>query len=306
MFFQHILVPLDGSPFAEAALPWAVSIARRAGGRIELLNVREEAPPAGYAEYLVGQGQDWVETAEAEARAYLDHTAARLSDRLPGRVQVVVEAGRPAARIADYCARSGAGLIVMATHGHGAVSRAWLGSVADDLVRRAPSPLLLARPGNERADLSADPVLRRVLVALDGSDRAEEALDLAVPLGMLFEASYTLLRAIELLPQIGGAFMADTVATDYRLLAQERSAAESYLSAIAERLRRRELGAQFVVVDGSPPTCILDYAERHETDLIVLSTRGLGGLQRLLLGSTADKVIRGAHVPVLVTAVPAP
>ena len=90
----------------------------------------------------------------------------------------------------------------MTTHGRGPLARAWLGSVADELVRKTPIPILLTRPQEAKPVLDQAPVLRRVLIPLDGSSFAEQAMDPALALGSLTEAEYILVRVIE--PMIRG------------------------------------------------------------------------------------------------------
>ena len=88
---------------------------------------------------------------------------------------------------------------MMTTHGHGPLSRFWLGSVADEMVRRATTPILLVRPHEKAIDLAAEPVLRHILIPLDGSALAEQVLGPAAALGSLLQCDdYTLLRVYRL------------------------------------------------------------------------------------------------------------
>jgi nucleotide-binding universal stress UspA family protein len=120
--------------------------------------------------------------------------------------------------------------------------------------------------------------VRRVLVPLDGSALAKEALGPAVALGALMQAEYTLLQVV------GSG--------------QDQAAARSSLERVAERLRERSLQVQArVAIYEHPAAAILDEAQAHRIDLIALATHGHGGLKRLVLGSVADKVVRGATRP---------
>src|SRR5438067_676921 len=91
----------------------------------------------------------------------------------------------------------GADLVVMTTHGRGPLGRLWLGSVADALVRDLAMPLLLVRPQETAPDFKREPLLKHLLLPLDGSPLAEQMLEPAVALGTLMEADYTLLRVIK-------------------------------------------------------------------------------------------------------------
>lgn len=196
----------------------------------------------------------------------------------------------------------GADLIVMTTHGRGPLSRSWLGSVADELVRRATKPILLVRPQEKARDLSVEPVLRHILVPLDGSALAEKVLESAVALGSLFEAHYLLAHIYEPLLDTSLDSVNDAAAADSEPTIEElRARAQDYLNRVAERLQQEGKTVQTQVVLGQHPASgILDTAQRSAVDLIALETHGRRGLSRLLLGSVADKVIRGASLLVLI------
>jgi nucleotide-binding universal stress UspA family protein len=97
-----------------------------------------------------------------------------------------------------YAAATGADLLVMTTHGRGPLARFWLGSVADALVRQASVPILLVPPKGAAPDLAQTPVIRRVLIPLDGSELAEQVLEPALALGAATQTEYTLLRVVTL------------------------------------------------------------------------------------------------------------
>jgi nucleotide-binding universal stress UspA family protein len=300
--YRNILVPLDGSRFAEHALPLALGVARRSGARLLLAHVRPADAVEGLSAFYPMVGG----AAEA-SRSYLARVTERVTATVaPASVPVPVDPvslqGPVAAALHERAVASGTDLVVMATHGHGPLSRLWLGSVADELVRRLPMPLLLVRPGDLDVDLSPETTVGQVLVPLDGSPRAESILEPATALGALWEAQYVLARVIPPVPILGldlGGYAAgglDLAETEYR-----QADAHAYLEGVAERLRSRSLRVRTsVVVDKHPVRGILDAAQSHGADLIALSTRGRGGLKRLLLGSVADKVIRAATTPVLV------
>lgn len=303
MFYQHILVPLDASRFAESALPHALAIAERGEGRIELVAVFGDEPLTGYIEAMRTVSGEPPESREKQASSYLDRLVERLDGARRG-VSSTVLAGDVAEAIDAHARDTGAGLIVMATHGHGPISRAWLGSVADRLLRFSSVPLLLIRPDEaDEPDFGELPAYRHILVPLDGSDRAEEVLDLAVPLGALHGARFTLVLASPILLQVDAPDMAATLPLDPTLVARARDEAGAYLERVAERLRKRDIECATAVLDGLPAEVINAHAAEHGADMIALTTRGLGGLSRLLLGSVADKLIRSAQMPVLVHAI---
>ena len=114
--FKKILVPLDGSMFAESALPLATSIARRSGAALELVNVHEPPPNLAYEEWEVA-AREW-------AKSYLEETGTRVRATLQSEVSTAVLSGRVAESLLHRCRESGADLVVIATHGRGALTRA--------------------------------------------------------------------------------------------------------------------------------------------------------------------------------------
>lgn len=274
MNFQKVLVPLDGSSFAEHALPLAMSVAGPAQARLELVTAVDPRERAADAE---------------ESRTYLDAMAKRIGATTAIKRASLVLSGRAAEQISEHAVTRGADLVVMATHGRGPFRRAWLGSVADELVRSMPVPLLLVRPGDAPPDLSSPRAPRRVVITLDGSPAAEQILDPAISLGALWKADIRLLRVVG-------------PGTDPDETARRQDEAKAYLVRIWEQFLTPKKASYWntrAVVMPDVVAWILKYADRRD-DLVALTTRGLSGLDRLLIGSVADKVIRGSAGPVLV------
>lgn len=274
MEFRKIIVPLDGSSFAEHALSLALSVAAPAGSRLELVGVVDPNEPGADAERV---------------RTYLEATAERVQKTTPVDPGSIVLRGKVAEDILQHAIKTAVDLVVMATHGGGPFSRAWFGSVADQLMRTMPLPLLLVRPRSGLPGLATARVPRRVVIALDGSPRAEQIVDPAVSLGALWGADYRLLRVVP-----PGVDLAET--------GRRQDEAKAYLMSVWERFltprKARHWNTRAVAAPDVAPW-ILKYANRRD-DLIALTTRGLGGLDRLVVGSVADKVIRGSVGPVLV------
>lgn len=323
--FRSVLVLLDGSRFAEYALPLAASIARHAGATLRLVRV---VPPLSDQFYWAPMPGEALAIAlrkaqHLEARAYLDDIVRRLHDAGASpktsvvAEDVVDETESVAEAIGADIARTGADLVVMTTHGRGAAARAWLGSVADELVRSLTVPVLVVRPPDPAApvDLKRAVVLKHLLLALDGSAEAERILEPALAIGKVMGAAYTLVRGVR--PAWPAVHLAKT--HDAKLEApplwesadkvdeRQRRTAEEYLQTVAERLRADGANVQTRVhVAEQPATAILQEAAVVGTDLIALETHGRGGPSRLLLGSVADKVVRGSSLPVLVCRLPPP
>jgi nucleotide-binding universal stress UspA family protein len=295
--YRSLLVPLDGSDFGEHALLLALSLARRLGATLGVVHVHM-SPWGAYGE-LGGQYDETTDRILRERdRAYLDAIVQRLAAAADISLSSALLDGPVAETISWHATATGSDLLVMTTHGRGPLARFWLGSVADALVRQASIPILLVQPREGPPDLAQEPVLRRVLIPLDGSELAEQILEPALPLGAATQAEYTLLRVVQPVMPGGHTQQLKQLQALHRQIWTE---AQEHLERIAGRLRARALTVQTRVVShDQPAAAILEDASAHGADLIALATRGRGGLKRLLLGSVADKVLRGAATPVLV------
>ena len=136
---------------------------------------------------------------------------------------------------------------------------------------------------------------KHILIPLDGSELAEQALNHAIALASHFQAELVLLKVVEPFAHARGMSRADLE----QIRQQSHSWADEYLERLAAYVQQQGLMVQKVTVDGRPHTAIAEYAETNQVDLIVMSTRGQSGLSRWLMGSVADRVVRGATVPVL-------
>jgi nucleotide-binding universal stress UspA family protein len=288
--YHSILVPLDGSAFGEYALPFALSLARRTGAQLHLVHVHMPPRP------ILADAND------AELRGYERMYFEGLVQRIEARWNVPITTmlldGPVAQRLHEYAVESKADLMVMTTHGRGALSRFWLGSIADTVIRQVSVPLLLIRPQEQPLDIAHEPNVKHILIPLDGSALAEHMLTYATALGRLVQAKYTLLQAIEPISMGYGTELYG-VAVDTQGMEELRTQAQAYLDRLAVGLRSDGMRVQTAAVIDLPATVILNYAHEHAVDLIALETHGRTGLARWLVGGVADKVIRSATVPVL-------
>ncbi|MGH7467627.1 MAG: universal stress protein [Longimicrobiales bacterium] len=299
--YHTILVPLDGSMLAEWALPVAISIARRSGASLELITVEIVLPTLGAVGGLSTETSD--ATTQDAPLAYLRNVAQRVAAIYRGPVKHTVKSGhgRGATSLLRHSKDVGADLIVMATHGYGPLKRFWLGSVADTVARRSRIPTLLIRPRSEEpADLAFEPRFHNVLVPLDGSSAAEAILEHSMALGESGVSKYTLLQAVSPVVGLGPDYIPIPGPVDLAVLRARRDLATQYLEKVAARLHARAIEVEIAIdLETFAAAAILEYAETHPTDLITLTTHGHGGALRLVLGSVADKIVRGAMVPVL-------
>ncbi len=294
MSTTSILVPLDGSQFAEASLPAAIALSEHLNTMLHLVTVYFDEPVM--AEWDIPTSQ--LKTFHTE---YITATAERVRAVSEVDITTTVLGGPVGKTLEDVIARTEPRLVVLSTHGRGPVSRAWLGSIADRLLRHIEEPILMVRPEDEGpADLTFRPDFRRILIALDGSERAEAAVRVAQEVGRGFNARYTLFRAVP--PTYAASpYLPHTVAETREAMERGQGDAENYLSGIASTFAEAGLVAETEVSVGTQPASgLIHHASGGGADLIAIATHGRGGIPRLVLGSVADKVARGSPVPVLV------
>jgi nucleotide-binding universal stress UspA family protein len=305
--FAHLLVPLDGSLLAEAALPAAVALGQRTAARTTLLHVLERRAPATV------HGQRHL-TDVTEAEAYLAEVAAGFAAAgvaVDWHVHPNPE-GDVAAAIAAHAAEFGVDLIVLCAHGQGGTAgtlasplraglRVWLtGSIAQQVIRRATPPVLLVRPDESSEAPPFAPAT--VVVALDGTAEGEAALPAAIALARPFGAALDLVVAVETLGTVTGDRAATATlvpsATAAALDLEERAAA-AYLAALRDRLVSAGLRIRTEVARGEPVRMVTAVAERVGPHVLALATHGRTGLDALWLGSVGTRVVARAAGPLL-------
>jgi nucleotide-binding universal stress UspA family protein len=293
-----IVVLLDGSELAEQAVPVAAALAGRADAELILVHVHAPTPVDPiHVEGLPVIDEQWRSLRRKHEQAYLDGARARLA--AGARATTALLEGRVASAVAAHAAERAAQLLVLTTHGRSGFERAWLGSVADELTRVSPVPLLLIRP----PAVPSATRFRRILVPLDGSPLAESVVDHAIRLAKLEpEAEIVLL---EVLPSdatpvlVPASLLGPSGASEERARKQE-AAARAYLEGIAARVRSAGLRATARIETArAAAATILETAQSEHADLVALSTHGRSGLLRMALGSVADKVVRGSQTPIL-------
>jgi nucleotide-binding universal stress UspA family protein len=296
---RGILVPLDGTRFAEAALPVAIYLARRDDVPLRLVTVWQPMLPLYDTS---GELEAWEREWHAQRHRYLAEVARRVEMAIGRPVSVRFFRGRPGEVLPELVDEEGAALVVMATHGRGQLLQAGLGSVADEMVRKCSAPVLLIRPAEEMPEVALEPIapFRRILVPLDGSELAESALQRSLLAGKEPPVELTLLRVLafptpEALPGIDQA-----QGPHGQIVRAEREAASTYLTGVAERLASWGCAVNTMVLeDVSPRKAIVEYAKSSGADLIAMASHGRGGAKRLLLGSVARGVVRHSPIPVL-------
>jgi nucleotide-binding universal stress UspA family protein len=300
--FKHLLVPLDGSRMAESALPAARYLASTLKASVTLVHIIErDAPQAVHGDRHL--------TRPDEAYSYLKNVAqSAFSDDLCVEQHVHTNQIADMARgILDHVGELTPDLIVMCTHGRGGLRTLLLGAIAQQVVARGATPVLLVRPTGRRS--GAPFIITRVLVPLDGTASHEQGLPLAVELARACAATVHLVLVVPTVGTLSGHQAATGMllprATEAVLELVQQDAAE-YLQRHLIQLEAQGISGRAEVCRGDPTGAIVATAKRAGVDLIVLGTHGKVGTDAFWSGSVAPKVSNRSRLPLLLVPLPEP
>jgi nucleotide-binding universal stress UspA family protein len=298
--YNKLLIPLDGSKTAESVLFFVNILQDTPHIPIELLTVIDISQmtthiatnKAQYLDHLIAE-------AERVNEEYLRGVAANLQSF---EVGYTVEKGKPADIIIEKAAASAGTLVAMATHGRSGINRWLLGSVAEKVLRGTSSPLFLVRAGPN--DFTADQSISSIVVPLDGSAIAESILPAAVEMTQRLGAEIVLFRSYEL-PASAYYGSEDYLPNYDELKKQVKAEAQSYLDDQAKALNAKGLSrVTTAVAEGLAADEIIHCAREQPNSLLAMCTHGRSGVQRWVLGSVTETVVRHAPGPVLVLRAP--
>jgi len=286
---KTIAVATDFSENADVAVRWATELARRHAARLVLVHaVLPETPPV--PEFVVLPPR-YYEEIQDSARRRLDVVVQELArSGVEASAELVV--GPAAAGVLEAVEHSRADLLVAGTRGRTGWKRVLLGSTAAHLVRDARCPVLTVHP----SDAGPPRPVRKVLVATDFSAEAASAASAALALGSSETPLHVVLVHVYRLPNealhLPAALLADAIH-------EARDKAVARVQEEARRLARPGVAVTAIAREGYPPEVLLEEARRADADLVALGTHGRSGLDRLFLGSTAERVLPAAPCPVL-------
>ncbi len=298
--FKHLLVPLDGSRMAEAALPVAAALAARTGAGLTLVHVIERNAPAEV------HSERHLVSAE-EASTYLADVV-----RQPGlaglRLETHVhtsEVRDVAASITAHTAELAPDLVVMTTHGRGSARRMVAGTLAQQVIGLGTTPVLLVRPNADSPGVSAaraDAAWRTIVAPIDGDPAHERGLPVAAELAAAFACTLHLLMVTPTFGELAGsqaaAGMLLPAATRVKL-EMDSAGAEAYVKARAAELGAAGVRAACEASRGDPARAIVRTARRLSADLVVMGTHGRAGTDAFWEGSVAARVTARVRVPLL-------
>jgi nucleotide-binding universal stress UspA family protein len=282
--FGTILVPLDGSALAEQAMPLAGRLASATESSMLLVRVVGPISPPLTFPNGTAPAEIYQAVFDAEKQAVQDYLAQQqqVMRKYEIPVQTLISYGVAELSLLDLMERPDIGLVVMTTHGRTGLARFALGSVADRLARGGTKPVLLLRAFDHAGPTE---LVDRALVPLDGSTRAEQALPLVQKL------AGRVLREVRLVRVIAPDATAEEeeVAQQYLIHARER---------LLQHLGENACGVTIDVLRDPVSEQLLQVAESGG-EMVIMTTHGRTGPTRWVLGSVADRVVYGAHVPVL-------
>jgi nucleotide-binding universal stress UspA family protein len=298
--FKHLLVPLDGSQLAEAALPAAVAVAEKTGARVTLLHVVERNAPRSV------HGSTHLRTAE-EAEAYLARIVAELfPPPIPAAWHVHRrQIDRLAESLADHAEEFQPDLILMVDHGRSRPGDWLYGRVCQQLIRENDTPLLLLRPGPDGATANR---FAEILLPLDGRPEHEAGLPVGADVARLFQASLRLLMVVPtqgLLPGEEAAAGQLLPSTTRQLLDLAAEEGAEYLGRQLQLLEQNGIPAAASLARGEPIDQIEKATRQYASDLVVLSTHCAAGTAAFWSGSMGQKLIARLHISLLLVPIPA-
>ncbi len=289
--FKHILVPLDGSTLAEAALPAAVSLASTFKVPITLLHIIEQDAPDEIH-------NDRHLTNPNEAEEYLKEIAGRLGVRAETHVHTAPVADVAASIVSHAADEFSPDLIILTLHGRSGIRELLFGSIAQQVAAAGGTPVLLLKPAQPPAPFA----LKRILVPLDNESIHDAVLPTAVDLAKACGAQLDLVCVI---PTRGtdsgehaavGTLLPLTTAA-YLEIAEE--IAQEHFQVHLDEFEKAGVPARAEINRGDPAPVIAKTAERLEADLILFGTHGTVGLDAFWNRSVTAAVARQTQVPLL-------
>lgn len=293
--FKNILVPLDGSKLAEAAIPVAASLTKTLNAPVTLLHIIEkDAPQEVHKDHHITQAD--------EASAYLEGLAKRAfpaDAKVDWHVHTAAVKDVAVSIVEHAMTEFQPDLIVMCTHGSSGVRELLFGSIAQQVVAHGKTPLLLIKPEvNSVRTFKPD----KILVPLDTGPVHDDSLPITKELAKAYQSEIYLLTVVPTFSTVAGEKAAASSllpATTSAMLDIKVENAETDLQAHLDELKEEKFRVRAEIVRGDPATEIVNLSEKLKADLVVLTTHRKAGAAAFWARSVAPNVTRRAHVPIL-------
>jgi nucleotide-binding universal stress UspA family protein len=299
--FDTILVPLDGSQLAECVLPHAAAFARSFNSEITLLRILEKNQ-TGVSVQLFDL-LNW-QIQKTKATLYLDEIKARF-EGLDIRVRTIVLEGLVTEGITDYAQKEGMKLIILSSHGRHGLTKWGISSITQKIILSAPTSVLLVQAhqhNNQAGELSAFSLDRRILVPLDGSQRAEHVLPIITQFARDHKPKIHLVHVVhppEMARQMPPVH--EDVDLSDRVVARNREEAEHYLEQVKSRSYLEGISVQtHLITSDHTAAALYQIVEQEHIDLVTLSAHGYSGKHQWPYGSVANNFILYGKVSLLI------
>jgi Universal stress protein UspA and related nucleotide-binding proteins len=297
--FKHILLPLDGSPLSETAVPVVAYLAEKLLAQVTLLHVIEKNAP----EKIHGQ-KHLVNEEEA-----CDYLAQLAEKSFPKQVEVyrhvhTEEVDRVSASIVQHSDEFDPDLIVMCAHGEGGLHDFVVGNIAQQVIAAGSVPVLLLQPRLD--DRSHFEGFERILIAMDGNPEHESGFEIASELAQALPAAVHLIQVVPTLSTLSAKQSATGTllpVTTAALLDIDEESAGEYLEEKMQTLQAQKIAVSAEVERGDPARGVVQSAEAYHAQLIVLGTHGKSGLNAFWTGSVAPKIVEQTQTPILLVPV---
>jgi nucleotide-binding universal stress UspA family protein len=299
--FDHILIPLDGSQLAECVLPHVIAIARTFDTEITLLRMLEKKQ-AGTSAQLFDL-LNW-QINKTRAALYLEKTKAYFQESGLQARTIVLE-GLEAEGITEFAQNQGMKLIILSSHGRNGLTQWGISNITQKIILSAPTSLLIVRahqPGAYPGELAETPVYKRILVPLDGSQRAENVLPIITQLAHFHQSQIHLVQVVqtpEMARQMPPA--REDIDLSNRLVARNREEAGRYLEQVKLRSYLEGIAVQtHLMTSDNAAVALHQLAEQEQIDLVTLSAHGYSGMHQWPYGSMVNNFILYGKVSLLI------
>jgi nucleotide-binding universal stress UspA family protein len=299
--FDLILVPLDGSQLAECVLPHIVAIARSFDAEITLLRMLEKNQAGASAQLF--DLLNW-QINKTRAALYLEKTKARFQESNI-RARTIVLEGLVAEGITEYAQNQGMKLIVLSSHGRSGLTQWGISSITQKIILSAQTSLLIVRAHQQdiqAGELSAIPLYQRILVPLDGSQRAENVLPIITQLAHIHKSQIHLVQVVqtpEMARQMPPA--PEDIDLSNRVVARNREEAGYYLEQVKSRSYLEGIAVQtHLITSDNAAVALHQLAEQEHIDMVTLSAHGYSGNLQWPYGSMVNNFIMYGKVSLLI------
>ena len=299
--FDPILVPLDGSQLAECVLPHAAAFARSFNAEITLLRILEKNQVGASAQLF--DLLNW-QIKKTKATLYLEETKERFKESNI-RAHTIILEGLVTEGITEYAQNQGMKLIILSSHGRHGLTQWGISSITQKTILSAPTSVLIVRAHQQdvpAGELSENPLYQRILVPLDGSQRAEHVLPIVMQLAQVHKPTIHLVHVVqtpEMARQMPLAH--EDIDLSNRVVARNREEAGHYLEQVKSRSYLQGIDVQTHLITSDHTAAALhQMVEQEQIDMVTLSAHGYSGKHQWPYGSVVSNFILYGKVSLLI------